>query len=74
MADGHYEAIISPKSEKDELAISLNRMTSALAENEKNRKNWIGLKSGKNQLGEAIQGDKSLKELSDRTLSFWPSI
>lgn len=70
VADGHYEAVISPKSEKDELAISLNRMTSALAENEKNRKKLDWLKSGKNQLGEAIQGDKSLKELSDRTLSF----
>lgn len=42
VADGHYEAVINPKSKKDELAISLNRMTTALAENESNQKNWIG--------------------------------
>ncbi len=70
VADGHYEAVINPKSKKDELAISLNRMTTALAENESNQKKLDWLKSGKNKLGEEIQGDKSLKELSDRTLSF----
>jgi CheY-like chemotaxis protein/signal transduction histidine kinase len=70
VADGHYEAVIKPKSEKDELAISLNRMTTALAENESQQKKLDWLKTGKSKLGEEIQGDKALKELSDRTLTF----
>ncbi len=70
VASGDYSAQIVPKSDKDVLGNSLQKMTASLkhttAENEKH----IWLSSGLNQLSEQLRGDQEIEPLVSGMLSF----
>lgn len=70
VADGDYSVTITPKSENDQLSISLNKMTLALsrASAENLRQNWI--KTGQNILNEKMRGDKDLHALTVDIVTF----
>ncbi|MEI6422378.1 MAG: ATP-binding protein, partial [Lentisphaerota bacterium] len=73
IAKGDYSIDISPRSGKDELAISLSQMTRSLREttaaNEK--QNW--LKTGQTRLNDGIRGDLDLDAICRSVLDFLAS-
>lgn len=71
IALGDYTGRIEPKSEKDEMAETLNKMTEILAvtTSENQIKDWI--KTGQSGLYEAMRGQKDLNTLAKDTLSFF---
>lgn len=70
IAEGDYSTKIIPDSEKDELANALIHMTETLgrvtAENE--RENWI--RSGKNELADAMRGEQDIETLCGNIIGF----
>jgi signal transduction histidine kinase/CheY-like chemotaxis protein len=70
IAGGDYSTNVHPRSEKDTLGIALFEMTRKLREAsiEINNQDW--LKTGINELGLRIRGDKSLAVLSQEVVSF----
>jgi signal transduction histidine kinase/CheY-like chemotaxis protein/CHASE3 domain sensor protein len=71
VASGNYQLDFVPKSEKDLLGKSLEKMTRSLrettAENEKH--NW--LTNGQNHLNESLRGDQVIEELANNTVNFF---
>lgn len=63
IAKGDYSNEITPRSQKDRLAYSLNEMNAALEE-----QNW--LKDGVRELNTLLSGHFSIREIGDRTVSF----
>jgi len=70
IADGNYRINIVPRSDKDRLAVALQKMTQTLCEVslENERQNWI--KSGLNLLNEKMRGELKPPELARQVLSF----
>ncbi len=70
ISDGDYSVSIIPKSEKDKLSLSLNKMTEALrtVSGENESQNWM--KSGQNELNERLRGDKNLQDLTTQAITF----
>lgn len=64
IAYGDYSGEIEPRSDSDELAKSLNRMTRSLNKLEQSNYYSYWLKNGQNLINEKMVGDKNLKELS----------
>jgi signal transduction histidine kinase/CheY-like chemotaxis protein/HAMP domain-containing protein len=69
IADGDYSGEIDPRSEKDELAISLNSMTNALKslKDQTNYQDWI--KSGQNLINEKMRGDLEIRDLASNIIT-----
>lgn len=70
IAAGDYSANVMPRSEHDTLGIALYEMTMKLREASIEIMNQDWLKTGINELGLKIRGEKSLTELSDAIISF----
>lgn len=70
IAKGDYSLNIEKRGEHDELGSALQAMTVSLRNNkiETEEQNWI--KDGINQLTQALSGNLSLKELSNKAISF----
>lgn len=70
IAKDDYSSMIEPKSEKDELSIALNDMTSALFKisKENNKSMWIT--GSQNTLNEKMRGDLTLEALSQNIITY----
>jgi PAS domain S-box-containing protein len=70
LAEGDYSGTIEPKSEYDELAASLNKMTLALKRMtfENAHSDW--LKTGQNKLSDRMRGIEDLQILCSNILAF----
>ena len=70
IAGGNYSNKLEPKSEKDELTISLNTMMDTLSDSfrEKEKQNW--LKTGMTELNDRMRGQKSLRSLADNVVNY----
>ncbi|WP_170111272.1 response regulator [Mangrovibacterium marinum] len=70
VADGDYSSQIVPKSPKDEMSISLNKMVATLqATSERNeQEDW--LKSGINSLNEKLSNHQTYEEIGQFAISF----
>ena len=70
IASGDYSSNIIPRSDSDTLGIALYEMTNRLREAhiEISYQDW--LKTGLNELGMKISGEKKIKELCEEVLSF----
>jgi signal transduction histidine kinase/methyl-accepting chemotaxis protein len=70
IAEGDYSSNIIPRSDQDTLGISLFEMTNKLREAsiEIAYQDW--LKTGLNELGTKISGEKKIKDLCDEVVSF----
>ena len=70
IAGGTYTEPVRLRSEKDALGISLRRMTSALAdrERESQAENWM--KTGQNELGEKMRSNQEVDALATAVVSF----
>lgn len=71
IAKGDYSSAIKPRSENDSLGKALFRMTETLSKNSKEIKRQDWLKTGYNQLGNALSGSIDIESLTDKTLSFF---
>ncbi len=69
IARGDYSAHVPPRSEKDELGVSLQAMTRALREAAEKNEQHIWMAKTQTELGQAMSGNPSVKELSQRVLS-----
>ncbi|MEI6173940.1 MAG: response regulator [Bacteroidota bacterium] len=70
IASGDYTTNIMPRSEKDTLGIALYEMTVKLREASIEIMNQDWLKTGINELGMKIRGEKSIYDLSGEIISF----
>ena len=70
VASGNLDVHANVRSEKDELAISINEMTKSLRETsaKNERQNW--LKTGQNNLNEKMSGDQDVVSLSRTIITF----
>ena len=70
LAQGNYEIDLRPRSERDELILSLIRTTEALNRFAEDARRQAWLKGGLGELAERLRGEQALGELCDRALSF----
>ncbi|MCK9203396.1 MAG: ATP-binding protein [Bacteroidales bacterium] len=70
IASGDYSTNVMPRSDKDTLGIALYEMTMKLREASIEIMNQDWLKTGINELGLKIRGEKSIPELSNEIISF----
>ena len=70
IASGDYSTNVMPRSDKDTLGIALYEMTMKLREASIEIMNQDWLKTGINELGLKIRGEKSMSELSGEVVSF----
>lgn len=70
VASGNYAIDIVPRSEKDLLGKSLEKMALSLRETTaaNERHNW--LTTGQNQLNACLRGDQTIEELANNTVTF----
>jgi len=69
IADGDYSGTIPLRSEKDELARSLNTMTVALKDLKETNHYQDWIKSGQNLLNDKMRGDKNIGELATTVIT-----
>jgi len=70
VAMGDYSARIEAKSEKDELTPALNKMTQKLQEAKIKTEKETWLQKGVNGLDDRMRGNFSVRELSDRIITY----
>jgi len=70
VAKGDYSAKLKPKSEEDELTISLNKMVTRLEEIKVKNEKEIWIQNGISDLEDQMRGNFSVRELSNRIISF----
>ena len=70
IASGDYSTNVMPRSDKDTLGLALYEMTKRLREASIEIMNQDWLKTGINQLGIKISGEKSIRELTEEVISF----
>ncbi len=70
IASGDFSTNVMPRSEHDTLGIALYEMTMKLREASIEIMNQDWLKTGINELGMKIRGDKSITDLSDEIIVF----
>ncbi|HBB91015.1 MAG TPA: histidine kinase [Bacteroidales bacterium] len=68
VANGDFDSLLEPRSEKDKLSLALNEMTRSLKASrvKSDHDNWI--KSNQNEMSFEIQGDLDLDRLSQRII------
>jgi hypothetical protein len=71
ISNGDYSGYLAPRSNNDELAISINKMTQSLRDMsvDAERQNWI--KTGLNELHKSMHGDLDLNDLSKSVITFF---
>ncbi len=70
IASGDFNTSLKPKSDKDELSIAVNKMTRFLRELSQSRDEQNWLKTGQAELGNLLQGERSVDETAQETLRF----
>ncbi|RUT77956.1 response regulator [Ancylomarina longa] len=70
IAKGDLSVILEPKSNHDELALSLNQMVQNLKDSKSKNDLTIWFRSGVNQLNDLLQGDQDITQVSKNTLDF----
>jgi signal transduction histidine kinase/HAMP domain-containing protein len=70
IASGDYSTNVMPRSDKDTLGIALYEMTMRLREASIEIMNQDWLKTGINELGQKISGEKSISDLSETVVRF----
>ena len=70
IASGNFQSKISPKSDEDILAVSLNEMAEKLERAQINHEEQNWLKNGQNELNAQMLGDLDVNELSEKVLSY----
>ncbi len=70
IAKGDYSYKLEPKSEDDELTVSLNQMAEKLEENKTKsiRENWI--QKGVNELDATMRGNNTVRDLSKKIITY----
>lgn len=71
IASGNYSRLLTPRSEKDELSLSLNEMTEALKSSSEAIKRDTWLKNGIAGLNDLLRGDRTLQEITSLTISYY---
>ncbi len=71
VASGHFDHSIEPKSDKDELSVSLNRMSTSLFKASENDKLRDWHKTGVNELNDKMRGQQDVQELSREVITFF---
>jgi signal transduction histidine kinase/CheY-like chemotaxis protein/HAMP domain-containing protein len=71
IANGHYEIILKPRSENDQMSQALIHMTEALKSfhEENNKQNW--LKTAMTELNNKMRGEQNIKILANNVLQFF---
>lgn len=69
IAHGDYSGEIPPRSDKDEMALSLNQMTRALDDLKKKNERSSWIKNGQNLLNDVMRGDKESPQLASDIVS-----
>lgn len=69
IAKGNYSGEISPRSSKDELAISLNKMTQSLRNLKMQNEYQDWLKTGQNILNDNMRGDLEINSLASNIIT-----
>ncbi|MEE4285219.1 MAG: response regulator [Mariniphaga sp.] len=70
VAKGDYSSKLKPKSEEDELTISLNKMATRLEEVKVKNDKEIWLQNGLNDLEDQMRGNYTVRELSNRIITW----
>lgn len=70
IASGDYSTNIVPRSDKDTLGVALYEMTLRLREASIEIKNQDWLKTGINELSAKLNGEKSIKDLTEEVITF----
>jgi len=70
VAKGDLSVILKPKSEHDQLALSLNQMVHNLKNAKAKNDLTIWFRSGMNKLNDLLQGDQDIIQVSKNTLTF----
>jgi len=70
IASGDYSTNVMPRSDKDTLGVALYDMTKRLREASIEIMNQDWLKTGINELGTKISGEKSIKDLTGEVITF----
>ncbi len=70
IAQGNYDVALTPRSDKDELVQTLEKMARALKTLSENTKQQDWLKTGMNHLGERLRGEQDLPTLARNVLGF----
>lgn len=71
IAGGDYTSMFTPRSDEDELAVALNQMATELqdAKNQRERNEWLN--KGVMSIGAHLQGELSVRQLSEKILDFY---
>lgn len=70
VAKGDYSTKLKPKSDEDELTISLNKMAERLEEIKVKNEKEIWLQNGLNDLEDQMRGNYTVRELSDKIIGW----
>ena len=70
IASGDFSGILEPKSDYDELAKAINKMTKSLSNmiSENGKQTW--LQQGQNELHKVMRGDQEIPDLASAVISF----
>lgn len=70
IASGDFTGNLEPKSDKDDLAIAINKMTKSLRDMtaDNDRQTWI--QQGQNELHEYIRGEQELSNMANNIITF----
>ncbi len=71
IADGDYNTLVTPRSDKDTLGKALFKMTETLRKNAEKFRSEDWLKTGLNQLDDALKGKNNIEELSEGIINFF---
>ncbi|MFW5830808.1 MAG: PAS domain-containing protein, partial [Prolixibacteraceae bacterium] len=70
VANGDYSNNIVPKSENDELTVSLNKMTNRLQQTKEKAEKEVWLQNGISRLDDVMRGNYPVRELSDKIINY----
>lgn len=71
IANRDYSSMLTPRSDEDELSVALNQMAAELDEAKQARERDNKLKEGVLSIGAHLQGELSVRQLSDKILGFF---
>jgi PAS domain S-box-containing protein len=71
IANRDYSSKLTPRSDEDELSVALNQMAAELDEAKQARERDSWLKEGVLAIGVHLQGELSVRQLSDKILGFF---
>lgn len=73
VADGDLSISLIPKSNKDELSVSLNQMVKTLKSSQEKNDETLWFREGINNLNDELQGDHNLNEVASKAINYLSS-